>query len=677
MFGSRGLSGIAWPAVVVAMALVGFCSLALCRQAAAAPCPNDEVRTGPSAVLPDCRAYELVTPSDTNGRSFFWLATRAPYNMFPTQLTTSSGNSLLFLTDGTPLADPSGANGTKDLYQAQRSEAGWDTSRRLTPSGNQATIPLIGGVSSDHSYGFINVEADGGALGEGGDTSYLSNPDDTFEVLGIGELGEERLAQGRFISEDGAHVIFTTGEGAAWCSKEPCAVKQLETEAAPTGTPAIYDRSPDGPTRVISLLPGEEPLDAGQAALYQGTSITGSAVAFKVAGDLYVRVDNAETKAVTTEPSVFAGLSEEGTILHYVSSGNIFRFSVATSQTSQITTSGDAELVNISRDGSHLYFLSKSLLDGPNGIAGQPNLYAWSVDAPVIRYVATVATSDLAASSIDYDHLPALNTWTDWAVSPSAERGPGANSSRSTPDGEVLVFQSHAELTSTPTGGHASIYRYDGVSHTIQCVSCPSSGTVSADARLEALYTPELGNGVSQNVINNLTEDGSRVFFETSGALLDRDVDGVNDIYEWQIDEGGARLDLISSGTTTHYLPPSSELHFTEPNSILAITPDGGDVFFFTNDQLLPSAGQGGTPAIYDARVGGGFPVPALPPTCVPEDCQPGPTPPLGIVVPQSDRVASSGNVKPRCKRRARSSSVHRKKSPCRKSRKHRRRHRR
>jgi hypothetical protein len=626
---------------------------ALPDPAGAAECPNEAFRTGPSAELPDCRAYELVTPPDSNGRllegfTTFGFDSRA--DMFPTELGSPTGDSFLYQTHNGPMPSPEEAAGTFDRYQAVRSDSGWATVRLLTPPGDQAVLPYPGGASRDHEYTFTQVSpfVVGGVIHPGGSLApkqtadYLSSPDGSFELVGIGSLGSERLAQGRYISEGGEHVIFVTGIQSLWCSGlgEPCSVKQLEPDAPPTGTGAVYDRSADGPTQVVSLLPGNVTPAAGESAFYQGASKDASSIAFVIEGTLYVRIDNEETLEVASGEPTYAGLSDDGHYLFYVAGGNIHRFDTETEEDDQVNSTGDAEVANVSADGSHVYFISKSQIGG-EGEAGQPNMYVWSGGAS--EFVATVDPADTTG-------LPALTNWTSWVVSPQRAvgvfGGPGGDSSRTTPDGTVLAFESHAQLSPYDNDGHTEIYRYDDGDKSLVCVSCsPSVEPATADARFQ-----ELERIKPAMVIHNLSADGSRVFFETPEALVARDTDGINDIYQGHEQQGGViSVDLISTGQSVEFSPlvPNSSYR-PAPNILFSVTPDGGDIFFMSLEKLVPAAGGGSTQAIYDARVNGGFAEPVPPQICVEEGCKG----PLGAPLllpdfPQSESTQGAGNVQP------------------------------
>ena len=54
-------------ALVGLLAAVAIAVLAWAPTADAAACPNESLRAGSSAQLPDCRAYEMVSPADMNG----------------------------------------------------------------------------------------------------------------------------------------------------------------------------------------------------------------------------------------------------------------------------------------------------------------------------------------------------------------------------------------------------------------------------------------------------------------------------------------------------------------------------------------------------------------------------------------------------------------------------------
>src|SRR3954464_11736830 len=66
---------------------------------ASAACPNVVFRSGPSAKLPDCRAYELITPEYTGGLppTFEGFIGDLP-GMFSTDTVTPAGDSVVYHT---------------------------------------------------------------------------------------------------------------------------------------------------------------------------------------------------------------------------------------------------------------------------------------------------------------------------------------------------------------------------------------------------------------------------------------------------------------------------------------------------------------------------------------------------------------------------------------------------
>jgi hypothetical protein len=614
--------------------------LFLCTPSAAA-CPNEAARISTPASLPDCRAYELVSPPDTNGRRLGALSTfNLPANpqVVPSELASPSGDSVVFISYHSALPEVREATGVVDVYEAQRKPGAWQTIRRLSPSGSLMGDVLPGGVSADHQYAFaVSNDAYSPLEIESHSTSYLGKPSGAFELLGVGSLGTEPFAQGRYLGDGGQHVIFSTGHGfdqSVWCSAyAKCKVRRLEPMAPPEGTGAIYDRSADGPPHVVSLLPGDQPPNAGEDAFYRGNSRNASSVAFEIEGSLYLRIHNGEgaqeeTLKIAEGEPVYAGLSDEGNYLFYVvggDKGTIHRVDTTTDEDVVINPTVAGEVVNISADGTHIYFIAEQEI-GNEGTAGAPNLFVWA--GGMTRYIATVAPTDLEqtsnseyiASSLGF---PALTNWTEWVTNrpkQNAEQGPGAESSRSTPTGDILVFESRAKLTGYENAGHTEIYRYDAEakSESVVCVSCNNAASqATADARLQFL------NEVPVSIIvNNVNNDGSRIFFETPEALVGEDVDGVSDIYEWSVNEGQVTRGLISSGLSTRYPFPEGALQGRPvENALLSVTPDGANVVFQTQNALTPDAPLGGALQIYDARIDGGFPMMPAAQRCAEEGC--------------------------------------------------------
>lgn len=236
----------------------------------------------------------------------------------------------------------------------------------------------------------------------------------------------------------------------------------------------------------------------------------------------------------------------------------------------------------------------------------------------------------LAPAALDVSsggHLSEIARW-------SAPSVPSFPAARATADGSVFVFATNAVLTGAKSadgsepannsGVHEQVYRYATASGELPCVSCPGPGA-------QPLEGTQFSRDDSRRAVlssSGISADGGRVFFDTPQPLAPGDVNGVQDVYEW---EGGA-LHLISSGTSQ------------QPSFFLDNSESGADAFFITAEGLVAGDADESYD-VYDARVGGGFPREAPAAPCV-SQCRPaGPAPSLSA--PISTATGPSGNLAP------------------------------
>jgi len=327
----------------------------------------------------------------------------------------------------------------------------------------------------------------------------------------------------------------------------------------------------------------------------------------------------------------------------YALPADLYSYDLDSGKSTPITDTGDAAFVNVSQDGSHVYFVRTFETGGEKS----GKLYVWNRADDSTTLIAEISGEDATSFRLGE---AGLITWTG-AVGPykfGLGHGRGMNHTRSTPDGSVLTFEATTQLSSfdnteatpetcTKTEEHdgelelcEEAYRYDANTEQLTCVSCGSgSGPATGEAQLLRY------EAMTRTAPNNLSNDGNTVFFESTEALVPRDVNHARDVYRWQAGKGVA---LISTGQGR------------AESSLFAASRDGSNVLFTTREQLLPEDENGSAIRIYDARVNGGFPPPESRVTepCAGDVCQGAPA-----AAPAPPQVASSslnggGNVKSR-----------------------------
>jgi hypothetical protein len=274
-------------------------------------------------------------------------------------------------------------------------------------------------------------------------------------------------------------------------------------------------------------------------------------------------------------------------------------------------------VVQISADGSYVYFVATGALTGKsgeplqNGLGeapqqGEPNLYV-SHDGGAPVFIATLAHGDEG----------------DWNAGGSHESGPDLNTAAIDPSGTRLAFSSTRPLKTVQDpagydnrqaaageceperGACREVFLYDAGSDgagSLTCASCNPSG-----ARPHGPSTLGQSQDASQVAPSyrrrNLSESG--VLFFDSWDALGGATGGVENVYEY---ENGVAYPIsdTASGSASFLMDASA---------------NGSDVFFATDDRLLPSD-TGGELVVYDARVNGGFPASVAPTLCAGEGCR-------------------------------------------------------
>jgi hypothetical protein len=607
-----------------------FLACALCMAASADslageapdPCPNAALRGGLSTDLPDCRAYEMVSPVEKNGSQVL----ASQYKQF---LASTSGDRITFSAT-TNIGENSRGSGVGGIsqYLASRGEQGWSITP-LTPTPAIST-PLqfseaetrLEGFSEEldrsvlRAYDLPNV-AGGIPHSENlyvenllapAIESSVSSPEDPQAVSPV--IAPFELAL-RGVSADGEDIVFATPRNLValasgserklyvWRHGSIELAGVLPDGSSPTG-------GSDGPRVGVSPAAYEDS--------YKDTVSRDGSRAFFVAPaegagqQLYVREDGTRT--------VWVSQSETSTPIAQPTG---VRFQAATPDARKV--------VFVSHD---------PLLDGDPGGAGE-GVYLFT-DGPDPEHESNLTflgrNTVPAASNVhivkgisaDGSHVyVALNgslmLWDEGRVVQvaSAPERPD-DEVRISPHGQRVAFMSGVPTAGyeLPVGGlgldfaapNTEIYVYDETSETVRCVSCPPEGGLpTTGVHLRASTTDPTNPAWELTVRPRFfSEDGRYVFFNTEEALLPQDTNGVSDAYEYDVETG--KLALLSPGSGA------------EGTWFVEASPNGHDVFLATRQHLTgwdPDLASD----LYDARIGGGLPEPLPPPPpCAGDACQ-------------------------------------------------------
>ena len=322
-------------------------------------------------------------------------------------------------------------------------------------------------------------------------------------------------------------------------------------------------------------------------------------------GRFYLRDTIAEeTVQIGHEGALFEAMSSDGSRIFYLEGGDLHVLETATGTQTDLTAkqpAGSAGVqdsggLGVSDDGSYMYFMATGVL-AQGGVAGANNLY-------LARYTAGEWNTTFVAMLSSEDEP----SWSAENSGAALEQLLLRVTSRVSPGGRFVAFMSNRSLTGYDNVDALSgqrdeeVFVYDAVSGRLACASCSPTGARPHGLLDKALLVDRSGSwenhwvagsvpGWDSTAIDSLSvyqprflSDSGRLFFNSPDALVPKDTNGLEDVYQYEppglgsctasaatfSTRSGGCVDLISAGTS------SGESSFYDASET------GDDVFFVT-----------------------------------------------------------------------------------------------
>lgn len=651
-------------------------------------------------VLPDSRAWELVSPASKGG---------ALIEDTQRARAASDGSAIVYAA-----SEPIGDGVTGHIGHASEVAAG-----ATVLSRRGATGWATHGISARQTL-TPEGQSDVQALAFAAEVFTSFTPDlsrAVMEPYGLNALQSEEATEQTLYLRDNVSESYTplvtaanVPEGTKWAAEgqemrfdaatpdlkrilfstqAALTPEAIATPGAGLGAPNLYEWSA-GKLQLVNILPdGKTKPGATFGTGYRtpnpwAMSANGRWIVFwyqeGTSASWYVR-DTVEHRTVQFGPTRagstnFETMSRDGSRIFYLvpesgknEEGELYLFNPATGTTTSLTANhgggptADVQnmLVGSSDDGSYVYLVARGVL-ASGAVQGQNNLYLLHDSG------GTWQTTLIATLSSEDEK--------DWHTLASQME---KITSRVTPSGRFLTFMSDRPLTGydnhdARTGAaDEEVYQFDAAHNRLVCVSCNPTGErpigvydggtfdkllMDQSAAWEghwlaASIAPDW-YAVLEHAVHRppyLSENG-RLFFNSSDALVPQDTNGVADVYEYEPTGVGSCtsasatfgeasngcVSLISSGQS------ASESTFLDASE------SGNDAFFITAAKLV-GADYDTVNDVYDAHVcTTALPCraePVTPPACTSGDsCKAAPSPQPAIFgTSPSATFSGTGNV--------------------------------